>query len=73
MRGRQDAQITMLAFVDLEERVAPDHWTLTRARIPGRAASVVVSWGTATRLAWQKGARRYQPTTSPERGPKGSG
>ena len=25
MRGRQDPQVTMLAFVDLEARVAPDH------------------------------------------------
>ena len=25
MRGRQDAQVTMLAFVDLEARVPPDH------------------------------------------------
>ena len=25
MRGRRDAQISMLAFVDLESRVSPDH------------------------------------------------
>ena len=25
MRGRKDSQATMLAFVDLEARVAPDH------------------------------------------------
>ena len=25
MRGRQDPQVTMLAFVDLEARVPPDH------------------------------------------------
>ena len=25
MRGRQDPEVTMLAFVDLEARVSPDH------------------------------------------------
>ena len=25
MRGRQEPQVTMLAFVDLEARVPPDH------------------------------------------------
>ena len=25
MRGRQESQVTMLAFVDLEERVPADH------------------------------------------------
>lgn len=25
MRGRRDPQVSMLAFVDLEERVPPDH------------------------------------------------
>ena len=25
IRGRQDPQVTMLAFIDLENRVPPDH------------------------------------------------
>jgi hypothetical protein len=37
MRGRQDAQITMPAFVDLEERVALDHPIRTIKRFADRA------------------------------------
>ena len=35
MRGRQEPQVTMLAFVDLEERVPADH-PLRTIKAPGR-------------------------------------
>jgi hypothetical protein len=33
MRGRRDRQITLLAFIDLEERVPPDHPPRTIERL----------------------------------------
>jgi len=37
MRGRRDPQITMLAFIDLEERVPPDHPLRTIKRLADQA------------------------------------
>jgi transposase len=37
MRGRRDPQITMLAFIDLEERVPPDHPLRTIKRLADHA------------------------------------
>jgi transposase len=37
MRGRRDPQITMLAFIDLEERVPADHPLRTIKRLADQA------------------------------------
>ena len=37
MRGRRNPQVTMLAFVDLEERVPPNHPLRTIKRLADRA------------------------------------
>src|ERR687885_1261286 len=39
MRGRRDPQITMLAFIDLEERVLPDHPLRTIKRLADQAVA----------------------------------
>ena len=43
MRGRQDPQVTMLAFVDLEARVPPDHPLRTIKALADQALAALSS------------------------------
>ena len=41
VRGRQDPQVTMLAFIDLESRVPPDHPLRTIKALADRALAAL--------------------------------